>query len=155
VKPEAKYRACVHLGESQRGGGASESLLLLLLSLPENDSSAGESESPSKAASTASAWLRALLLFTRACAAGAEGAAAAAAGGEARQRPTGRHGRAASGLLGGLLRLLPEVGGEFGGAPPSLSSENESGHCFSGGGPSSESEGHPLSQRQKRRRRCV
>jgi hypothetical protein len=63
---------------------------------------------------------------------------------------------AGSGLLDGLLRLLPEVGGGFrrcrvGGAPPSLSSEYESGHYFSGGGPPSESEGLPLAQRQQRR----
>jgi hypothetical protein len=50
--------------------------------------------------------------------------------------------------------LLPEVGGGFrrcrgGGSPPSLLSEDETGHYFSGGGPSSESEGHPLAQRQQ------
>jgi hypothetical protein len=51
---------------------------------------------------------------------------------------------AGSGLVGGLLRLLPEVGGGCrrcrGGAPSSLSSEGECEHGCSGGGPLSESE---------------
>ena len=36
-----------------------------------------------------------------------------------------------------------------GGVPPLLSSEGESKHDYSGGGPSLESEGHALAQRQQ------
>jgi hypothetical protein len=61
---------------------------------------------------------------------------------------------AGSGLLGWLLRLQLEVGGGFqrcrgGGAPPSLSSKGEPWNYFGGGGPLSESDSHPLVQRQQ------
>jgi hypothetical protein len=144
----------VYLGESLRGGGASESLLLLL------SLTIGQSCRPKPLAPWARGFdhfflcglvqpaLRVLLPLLP----------AAERGGGRRARGGGM--AAGSGLVGGLLRLLPEVGGEFrrcrgGGAPPSLSSEDESENDCRGGGPPSESEGHPLAQRQQRRRRCV
>jgi hypothetical protein len=73
--------------------------------------------------------------------------AAASAAGGARRRPEGSRGgvEGYNGLVGRLLRLLSEVGGGFrrcrgGGAPPSLSFEDEPEYDCSGGGPSPESE---------------
>ena len=64
---------------------------------------------------------------------------------QTQEHPGSRGGMAAGRrLMSRLLRLLTEVGGRFrrcrgGGVLPSLSSEDESKHDFSGGGPQSES----------------